>query len=256
MSDDPKPPAPEPSGLQFDRAESKDPQPAAQVACAACKSPLVDQYFVVRGAKLCPNCSGALNQHLESGSKGARLLKATLLGLLAALVGGGLWALFIVKTNSMWGFVAIGLGYLVGLAVRKGSEGRGGRGYQFLGLALVYVAVATGYMGVIMSELADRKAPAVQEKKDKPGEKPAPAADASKPIEAKPVEGGCVGAALMFLVFYVGSPLLVGKEDPFTFLFLAIALWEAWRLNAGLNLKVSGPFRLGGTTAPEKAPDG
>jgi hypothetical protein len=39
-------------------------------------------------------------------------------------------------------------------------------------------------------------------------------------------------------------------------LFLAFALWEAWKLNAGVTLKVTGPFRLGTSPGPEKSTNG
>lgn len=231
--------------LQFDRSESKDAQPAPQIPCSACKRPLTGEYYLAGGVKICADCKAGFHQYLESGSKKARFLKAALLGGLAALVGGALWATFIVTTNSMWGFVAIGLGYLVGIAVRKGSEGRGGRAYQFLGLGLVYLAVATGYMGVFISQMDGKKpapAPAAVQPENPDGTKADPAA---APAPA-PETGGCVTAWAVLLAFYAGAPILMGKADPFSLLFLAIAFWEAWRLNSGANLQVSGPYKLGG----------
>ena len=230
--------------LQFDRSESKVPQPGPQVPCAACHQPLADEYYLAGGVKVCADCKAGFSQLVEGGSKKARFLKATLLGGLAALVGGALWATFIVTTNTMWGFVAIGLGYLVGIAVRKGSEGRGGRAYQFLGIGLVYLGIATGYMGVIVTQFDAKKTPPAAEKAATPAESKAAPAEAKAPAPAP--EGGCVGAVAMLLFLYVGSPIMIGKADPFSLVFLGIALWEAWRLNAGANLKVSGPYKLSG----------
>ena len=231
--------------LQFDRAEAQGPQRGPQVPCAACKRPLAGEYYLAGGAKICADCKTGLNQYVESGSKKARFLKATALGGLAALVGGILWAVFIVTTNSMWGFVAIGLGYLVGIAVRKGSEGRGGRAYQFLGLGLVYMAVATGYMGIFISQVGGQKpapVPAAVQPADPAAE---PKADPTAPSPA-PDAGGYLQAWAILLGFYLAGPILIAKVDPFSLLFLAIAFWEAWRLNSGANLKVSGPYKLGG----------
>src|SRR5579862_2563956 len=241
MADDGTPPLPEPSGLQFDRAETRASQPGAPARCAGCKQPLVAQYYLAGPSKVCAACKSGWEQHLASGSKSARVLKATLLGLLAALVGGGLWAAIIIQTNYMLGIIAIGMGYLVGIAVRKGSEARGGRGYQFLGMGLVYVAVATGYMGVGIAKYMEDKTPAsATVQPAKPGN-PAPATPAgtSPSVGANPGPGGCVGAFLMLLLFYGGTPLLVGKEDPFTLVFLAIALYQAWKLNRGLAIRIS-----------------
>lgn len=245
----PPPPPPDPSGLQFDKAESADAVP--RIACGGCQAPLEDQYYTAGLAKFCPACRQAIVKHLDEGSKAGRVLKAALLGALAALIGGGLWALFIVTTNWMIGLVAIGLGYLVGIAVRKGSDGRGGRAYQVIALVLCYMAVATGYMGVVVAELVKKKGTpaAVTEPAAAPAAgDAAPEKAAPVPVGENPFDGGCVVAFIMLLVLYVRIPIDVGKGDPFTFLFLAIALWEAWRLNTGMS--IAGPFRLSSPGKP------
>jgi hypothetical protein len=259
MSDDPAAPPPEPPGLQFDRAETRSPGPAAAApACAACKQPLVDRYFLAGAVKVCAACKDGYEQHLASGSKSSRVLKAVLLGLLAALVGGGIWALVIVKTDSMWGIVAVGMGYLVGIAVRKGSEGRGGRPYQYVAMALAYLSIATGYMGVFISQYLEQKTPAVKTvEAGGPGDSaPAKSDEPRKPMNAKEAIGGCVGACAMLLLVYAGSPLLLAKDNPISLLFLGIALWEAWKLNRGVTIKISGPFALGTAKDPGGAAGG
>jgi hypothetical protein len=186
------------------------------------------------------------------------VLKAALLGLLAALVGGGLWAVFISTTGWMMAFVAIGLGYLVGIAVRKGSGGRGGRGYQILGLSLAYFGVATAYMGLVVADMGKGKtSKAVVKTAEKPAAKPSESP--SEPMsseDAKPAAGGCFSAFGMLALLYAGMPILVGKEDPFTLLFLGFAMWEAWKLNAGLRFKLSGPFQRTAGPAPGNPPNG
>jgi len=254
MTDDPKPPPPDAGGLQFDRAETSHP---AGPACAICKSPLTAEYYLTGAAKVCGDCRGGYQQAMGSGSKGGRLLKAGLLGLLAALVGGGLWAVVTYATGWMIGLIAVAMGYLVGIAVRRGSEGRGGRGYQVMALILAYFGVATGYMGLVVAEMSKGKStPGVEKTVEKPGD-PRPEKPAKSGTEVpRPDTAGCVGAFGMLALVYAGMPFLVGKEDPFTFLFLGIALWEAWKLNAGVVVKMTGPFRLGDSRAPEKPPNG
>jgi hypothetical protein len=255
MTSDPNPPPPGSGGLQFDRAESS--RPKGEAACAACKKALVDQFYVAGAAKICSVCREALQKVLTGGSASGRVLKAALLGLLAALVGGGLWALVIYATNYMIAFVAIGLGYLVGIAVRKGSGGRGGRGYQVLGLSLAYFGVATAYMGLVVADMGKSKSPrTVERTAEKPGSKaPEKLPEPKGSGEVKPAPGGCLGAFGMLALLYAGMPILVGKEDPFTFLFLGFAMWEAWKLNAGLKIRVTGPFRLDVGPAPGTTPD-
>src|SRR5579862_8496462 len=124
MTEGPPPPPPDSGGLQFDRAETSRP-PAELAPCAACKRPIGSDYYLVRSARICTSCRESLKKELAAGSGAGRLQKAAFLGLLAALVGGGLWALFIFTPHLMMGFIGVGLGYLVGTAVRKGSGGRG-----------------------------------------------------------------------------------------------------------------------------------
>jgi hypothetical protein len=257
MTEGPSRPAPDSGDLQFDRAETSRP-PAGLALCAACKRPLGNDYYLVRSARICAFCRESLNRELVGGSGAGRLLKAAFLGLLAALVGGGLWALFIYTTNIMIGFIAVGLGYLVGIAVRKGAGGRGGRRYQVLALSLVYFGVATAYMGLVIAELGKSKAPAgvVQTAGKPPDPKPGDAKESAAPASVHPGAAGCFGALGKFALLYAGMPVLVGKDDPFTFLFLAFALWEAWKLNAGVTVNVKGPFRLGARPGSENSTNG
>ncbi|HEV3028799.1 MAG TPA: hypothetical protein VG457_14565, partial [Planctomycetota bacterium] len=117
------------------------------------------------------------------------------------------------------------------------------------------------YMGLVLAEMGKSKVPAGVEKKagkppePKPGEAKEGAA-APAPTPVKPGAAGCFGALGMLALLYAGMPLIVGKEDPFTLLFLAFALWEAWKLNAGVLLKLTGPFRLGVSSGPEKSTNG
>jgi len=153
----PPPSAPEPTGMQFDRAESQQPAVSA-VACTACKGELTDVYFLLAKNKICAGCRDTFQKELDGGGKAARVIQAILLGLLAAVVGGAVWAyITYASEGTVYGIVAIGLGLLVGAAVRKGTGGRGGRGYQFLAIGLTYLGVAIGYSGaMIPMALGDR----------------------------------------------------------------------------------------------------
>lgn len=263
MVDDPKlPPPPDPGGLQFDRAEA--PAPEAGDACTACKMPLQDSYFLAGGQRICPGCRDTVQRGLESGSKGGRLVKATLLGLLAAVVSGAVWAFIIIQFDTVLGLLAIGLGLLVGAAVRKGSEGRGGRGYQFLAIGLTYFGIAVGYSGALVpmalkaNPLPASTAPAETPPAD-PATPPAtPAApDPTVPADVPPVGvGGCLVAFAVLIGIGIASPFLIAAESPITLLFLAIALWEAWKLNFGISLKLSGPYRVNRAPPPEAKPGG
>jgi hypothetical protein len=259
MPDDPKPPVPDPGDLQLDRPESSR-SLAEAAACASCKQPLGEEYYLTGSAPICEACRIGLAKDLPDKSGMVRILKAAMLGLLAALTVGGLLPLFMNITSSVVGFMAVGLGLLVGIAVQKGSGGRGGRRYQVLAVILVYFGVATAYAGPVMAELGKSKPPAPSDAErtaeqspvPKPGEAKAPSA----PVPVKTEAAGCLGALGRLALLYAGMPVFLGKEDPFTLLFLAFWLWEAWKLNADITSKVTGPFRLGADPGREKSTNG
>jgi hypothetical protein len=58
------------------------------------------------------------------------LLRAALFGIGAGILGAAIYYGVLALTGYNIGLVAIGVGILVGRAVRKGSGGFGGRGYQ------------------------------------------------------------------------------------------------------------------------------
>jgi hypothetical protein len=241
MTDETPPKPPGAGGLQFDRV---DPVPAVVAECRACRGPLGSSFYLTGVQKICTTCAGKVQSLLPQGNPTGRILKASLLGFLAALAGGLAWAFITYKSQgTIYGIVAIGLGYLVGIAVRKGA-GTGGRGYQALAIGLTYLAVGTGYVGAAIPEIGKSKPTAgAQEKAAKPGKsdpvKPA-TDDEPKKIQAESV--GCLAMVAVLGGLLLGAPFMVGIESPFTFFFLAIALWEAWKLNKGVQIDLKGPF--------------
>ena len=260
MTDEASPqPSPDPPGLQFDRAEPARPAEVS-ASCSACKQPLAGAYYLAATQKICSSCRDVIHKHLTGGSTGARAAKATLLGLLTAVGGGLAWAVITVKwEGSPSGLLAILLGFLVGLVVRKGSEGRGGRGYQALAVALTYIGLATGYSGVMIPAALKKPSAAASEKAATPGaEKPADPAAGTSAKPPAPAGGCLMGMVLLIglLGICLASPVLVAIQSPFTILMVAIALWEAWRMNRGIAVQLRGPFQLGGGASPENSASG
>ena len=70
-----------------------------------------------------------------------RAFAATALGLLAGLAGAAIWYAVRKITDYEIGLIAIVVGLMVGVAVRKGSKGRGGWFYQALAMTLTYCCV-------------------------------------------------------------------------------------------------------------------
>lgn len=64
-----------------------------------------------------------IDLYLANLRKEENLLLGLLLGFAAALVGAVLWAVITLATNYQIGFMAVGVGLLVGFAVRIGGKG-------------------------------------------------------------------------------------------------------------------------------------
>ena len=132
----PTPPPP----LQFDTAEYSASQ-APTATCAACKRPLTPSYYTANKTIICEPCHGQFQAYLSGGSRLKRVFAATALGLLASLAGGALWDAVVKITGYEIGLIAILVGLMVGVAVRKGSKGRGGWFYQTLAIVLTYSCI-------------------------------------------------------------------------------------------------------------------
>jgi hypothetical protein len=245
----PPPPPPEPQGIQFDRAESRQPAEPA-LACAGCRNPLVEVYYLLQGAKVCASCRDGVQQALTAGSPLKRFLKAFGLGSLAAIVGAIVY--LVVAIWVQIGFIAIFVGWFVGVAVRKGSEGRGGGGYQALAMALTYSAIVVTYVPFAMERQLDamRHEKAAAAEKAKEGGAPAKAED------RRPVTNPLFYGVLLVFVFVMScaEPFRQGPENFIGLLLIGIALFEAWKINKRVSIDFKGPFQLG--AAPEKSAGG
>ena len=60
---------------------------------------------------------------MQTFAEEQNLLVGTISGLLAALVGAGIWAGVTIATEYQIGWMAVGIGFLVGLAMRYGGKG-------------------------------------------------------------------------------------------------------------------------------------
>jgi hypothetical protein len=120
-------------------------------------------------------------------------------GLAAAIVGAVLWAVFVYATNTELGLIAVVIGALVGLAVRRVGNGIDPQ-FGILGAACAAFGWA---LGTILCDIAFV------------------AKEAGRPFLD-------TAAALG-----VGQSLSLGirATEPMDLLFLAIAVWEGWKFS-------------------------
>lgn len=250
-----QPETPRPDGgdeLQFDHAEYEGPASetataAVAATCAACKQSVPESYFEVNGAILCPNCRKLVEASLTGGSGLVRFLRATIFGLGAAVAGFAIYFGVMKIANLEIGLISILVGFMVGIAVRKGSQGRGGWAYQALAIFLTYSAIAASYSAVVVPGLvAEWRQKSEAAKAAEKAEAPEAEAGAN-PRAASPAQmvAGLFLLVGVALAFCYAIPVLAGIQSPIGLLIVAFALWEAWKLNRRMVLRITGPYRVG-----------
>ncbi len=196
--------------LQFDRAEYAAPR---GTMCTACQAALTTEYFSANGQVLCARCAENVRQfYTGDGSGAGRFAMAVALGFGAALVGGAVYAGVMIGSNSEWGIISIGIGWLVGKAVRHGSNNRGGWRYQVLAAFLTYSAIAGAYAAGILHRTADLNAVKI------------------------------ITVAIMSYAI----PFMGGFQNILGILIIGFGVWQAWQMNRPLQLDITGPHALGG----------
>jgi hypothetical protein len=198
-------------------------------------------YHLAAGQKICDPCRTAVERELASGSKVARVVKAMVFGSLAAIGGAALYVGVAILFKAEIGLVAIAVGLMVGFAVRKGSEGRGGKGYQALAMLLTYSAIIALYVPAAV----DRQMDGLKKKKateasaaEKEGHP-----DAAEKKSVNPLVW-VIALPILYVLACI-EPFRQGGGNFIGLLLIGFALYEAWKINRGSRLVFSGPYRLG-----------
>ena len=202
--------------LQFERADFTAPV-AAQ--CSGCQQPLGGEYFSANGQVLCAACAENLRAQLGgTGSSAGRFTQAALFGLGAAVLGGAIYGAVMAYAHIELALISIGVGIVVGKAVRKGSGNRGGWRYQLLAAALTYASICGAYGFFYYHGLNDPTAEDI--------------------------------SGLVFAAYRL--PFLQGFENILGMLIIGFGVYQAWQMNRGIDLAITGPHPLapGAPTTP------
>ena len=195
--------------LQFDRVQ----QPAAS-ACSACQSALLGSYFQANGQILCDSCAENIRKLLGPADGGfARFLKAAAFGIGGGLAGGAVYFGVLKFAHINASIITILIGWLVGKAVRKGSDGRGGLGFQILAVAITYLTIGLTFMIVSFA--------------DGDGHDVSP-----------------VGTVIACIVGAFIAPVLAATESILGAIITFFGLMQAWQMNRRINLEITGPHAL------------
>jgi uncharacterized protein (DUF983 family) len=248
---------------QFGTAEYSS-QPGAE-RCKSCGTTLTDRYYRVNGAPACESCAEKLKFQIPQDTH-QTFVRGLLFGVGGAILGLIIYAAFGIITGLMIGYVSLAVGYIVGKAMMKGSNGIGGRRYQIAAVALTYAAVSLAAVPISISQFIknekERKQNAVRHLQAPPapsGQAATAPDDAStsesaaesEPVSSKPKQS--FGAAIGMLALNgLASPFLE-LQDPvhgiIGLVILVVGIRIAWRLTAGTKVDILGPFNQSKTSA-------
>lgn len=198
-------------------------------------------------------------------ARAQRALRAVLFGAVAAIAGSVLYLAIVAVTGLYFGIFPVVIAYLVGFAVAKGARRRGGWAYQSLAIVLTYLGIAGTYLPLVAKELQKsppaavaRKQPAmpmadtitISARGPDVGRAIDSAAAARRDREvaaARPprlqLRTALLGTGTLLLIASI-LPIAVGAKNVVNLLIIAVALFEAWRLNRRAAPVLSRPYRL------------
>ena len=231
--------------LQFQSAEPIAGQAGSQIAvtrCAACKQPVIGQYFHAAGQVVCPGCALRI-QSGQQAPPAISLLPAVLYGAGAALLGSALYATVVIVTHLAIGLVAIVIGVMVGKAIRHASGGLGGRPQQILAVALTYFSITTSYIPVAVYHFSKNPRPVTQSTAQ--GQTRSGSAEtrgATTPASKPPMSFGKAVFALLLLALAAPFFGMTSISGLITLFIIYIGLQRAWQLTGRSSILVMGPY--------------
>ncbi len=118
-----------------------------KVQCGQCQLELAAaKAYTYKGKKgqtvyLCEKCRAIAEQKFREETENPNLVMGAISGAVAALVAGVLWSVFAVLTGYQIGYVAIGVGFLIGYAVIWGSGKKRGAPLQLISAGITVVTL-------------------------------------------------------------------------------------------------------------------
>lgn len=238
--------APSQHSLDLERADFSD---AGSASCASCSVALSGFYYTQGERTLCERCFLEVRDAGPPGNAVTRASGALALGGVAAVLAGGLWMGVTQLTGYEIGLIALVVGFGVGVAVRIGSGGVGGIGYQLLAVFLTYSAIVMTYVPMIVDEFQANEEIQAQLQTAATGAEAAATPDGEAPL---PMDAAALTFSLYLLAVPLAyaAPFLAGLENIIGLLIIGFALYEAWKLNKRVPEELAGPFQLGTGGAP------
>lgn len=99
---------------------------------------------------LCDDCKKATEKEFEKETENPNLTFAILLGCIGGLVSGFIWYFLTVWTDRQIGYIAIGVGFVIGWAVMFGSGGKRGMTIQITSAAITLVTLLCSQYFIVL----------------------------------------------------------------------------------------------------------
>lgn len=213
--------------------------------CRICNKVIFDDYYRVNGQMACAKCAGEARQGMPSDSHAA-FARALLLGGGAAVLGMALYAAFTITTSFYFGYIALGVGWLVAKAMLKGSNGIGGRRYQIAAVLLTYGAISVAAVPIGVAGVVKHKNDKAVQQKQADDATTGSAQDSGSSENAGRSRSGIGGLLVQLVLSGLASPFLE-LQDPvhglIGLVILFVGLRIAWQMTAARPLEVDGPYR-------------
>jgi len=209
--------------------------------CRICGNLIPGEYYRVNNQMACSTCASQARDGQPADSHAA-FVRATLFGLGAAIGGMILYALITMTLNFTIGYFALGVGWMVGTAMKKGSHGIGGRRYQVVAVLLTYLAISSAAVPQIIfainKDVAKRNA-----QFDSDASRTKSNGGADVPVNHVQMNWGKVTGILG--EYAVASPFLELREGMggvIGLVILFVGLSIGFRMTAPKPLAVDGPY--------------
>jgi len=241
---------------QFGTAEYKS--ASGPDRCKSCQQELSGAYFRINGLLACEKCTRQLQAQTPKDTHAA-YVRGILFGVGGAIAGLILYSAFGIATGIRLGYIALAVGWLVGAAIKRGSNGIGGRRYQIAAVALTYAAVSLSAIPIGIYYILKEKKPA--QISHAPNSSPAPnsTVPGSAPSQDDPPASGQRSTAS--LASATGALLFAGLASPFLELaegvsgliglvIIFVGIRIAWKMTGAPRIDILGPFQANAPPSP------
>jgi hypothetical protein len=241
---------------QFGTAEYKS--ASGPDRCKSCQLELSGAYFRINGLLACEKCTRQLQAQTPKDNHAA-YVRGILFGVGGAIAGLILYSAFGIATGIRLGYIALAVGWLVATAIKKGSNGIGGRRYQIAAVALTYAAVSLSAIPVGIYYILKEKKPAQISHASNSSPAPNSTAPGSAPSQDDPPASGQRSAPS--IASATGALLFAGLASPFLELsegvsgliglvIIFVGIRIAWKMTGAPRLDILGPFQANAPPAP------